>query len=120
MNNGLKPPKVNISIEAMPYFSASIADMRITPVTRVVMSVPEAARATDLFVSIVGKCKDVEFLKRSDFERVCMTGEMYNSKPFSPTALEFEFDSLQIDKVFLNSLDQEVMADIYSLEHQKD
>ena len=41
MNNGLKPSKMTVNIETMPFFSASMADMRITPLTSVVLGTPE-------------------------------------------------------------------------------
>ena len=115
MNNGLKPSKVTVNIETMPCFSASIADMRIAPVTRVVMGTPEAAKSGRLEISIVGKCGDIEFLRRADFVKECYFADSYNLKSTSSCVFDFDFDSFEYDIAFLNSLEEEVMADVYAL-----
>ena len=97
MNNGLRPSKVTVNIETMPSFSASIASMRITPVTRVVLGTPEAEKMpVRLEVSVIGKCGDVEFLKRRDFVKECFSAESYNLKVSSGCVLDFDFDSFEI------------------------
>ena len=115
MNNGLKPSKVTVSLETMPYFSASIAQMHISPVTRVVLGTPEAAKSGRLEVSIVGKCGNAEFLRRADFVKEGLRSESFNFKNTLMCNLDFDFNSFEYDYAFLNSLDEETMADIYVL-----
>lgn len=116
MNNGLRPSKVTVNIETMPSFSASIASMRITPVTRVVLGTPEAEKMpVRLEVSVIGKCGDVEFLKRRDFVKECFSAESYNLKASSGCVLDFDFDSFEYDYAFLNSIERETLGEIYVL-----
>lgn len=115
MNNGLKPSKVTVNIETMPYFSASIADMRISPVIRLVLGTPEAAKSGRLEISIVGKCRDVEFIRRADFVKENFNTESYNLKNTLSCNIDFDFDSFEYDNAFLNSLEEEAMAEIYVL-----
>ncbi len=116
MNNGLRPSKVTVNIETMPSFSASIASMRITPVTRVVLGLPEAEKKpVKLEVSVVGKCADVEFLKRRDFVKECFSAESYNLKTSSGCVLDFDFDSFEYDYAFLNSIEKETLGEVYVL-----
>ena len=115
MNNGLKPSKVNVTIEAMPYFSASIAGMHISPVTRVVMGTPQAVTQGRLELSVVGRCGDIEFLRRCDFVRDSFMPENYNLKNTNTCALEFDYDCFEYDTAFLNSLEDETEAEIYVL-----
>lgn len=115
MNNGLKPSKVTVNIETMPYFSASIAQMHISPVSRVVLGTPEAAKNGKLEINIVGKCKDVEFIRRADFVKDCFYADSHNLKNTLSCNIDFDFDSFEYDNVFLNSLEEETMAEIYVL-----
>lgn len=115
MNNGLKPSKVTVNIETMPCFSASIAEMRISPVTRVVLGTPGAAKSGRLEVSIVGRCGNTEFIKRTDFVKECIFADSFNLKNTLSCNLDFNFDSFEYDYAFLNSLEEETMAEIYVL-----
>ncbi|MBQ8759358.1 MAG: hypothetical protein IJZ20_06670, partial [Clostridia bacterium] len=114
MNNGLKPSKMTVNIETMPFFSASMADMRITPLTSVVLGTPEAEKKpVRLEVSVVGKCKDTEFIKRRDFVKDCFSSESYNLKNSSYCVLGFDFDSFEYNYAFLNSIEEDTLGEIY-------
>ncbi len=114
MNNGLKPSKMTVNIETMPFFSASIADMRISPLTRVVLGTPEAEKKpVRLEVSIVGKCGETEFIKRRDFVKDCFSAEVYNLKNSSCCVLDFDFDCFEYNRAFLNSIEEDVTGEIY-------
>lgn len=114
MNNGLKPTKLTVNIETMPYFSTSFAQMRITPVTGLVISVPEAAKnPARLEVSVVGKCGETEFISRCDFLKDCFFAESYNLKNPSSVILDFDFDSFEYNYAFLNSIEKETFGEIY-------
>ena len=115
MNNGLKPTKVTMNIESMPFFSASLAAMHISPVSRVVLGTPQAGVVSELEVSVVGKCGDVEFIKRTDFVKECFSAESFNLKNSYSVVLDFDFDCFEYDYAFLNSLDEEKNAEIYVL-----
>ena len=116
MNNGYKPSKVTVNIETMPYFSASIADMRISPVTRVILGEPEAASGpSKLELSIVGKCGDNEFIKRCDFEKQVLDFDAYNLKNSSSCVLEFDSSCFEYDNAFLNSIEDEIQGEVYVL-----
>ena len=113
MTNGLKQQKLTVNMETMPYFSASIADMHISPVTRVVLGVPEAAKNSRLEVSVVGKCGENEFIRRCDFTKDCFDPEVFNLKNSSSCVLYFDHDSFEYNKAFLNSLEEEETGEIY-------
>lgn len=114
MNNGLKPSRMTVNIETMPFFSASMADMHITPVTSVVLGTPEAEKKpTRLELSIVGKCKDTEFIKRRDFVKDCFSSESYNLKNSSYCVLGFDCDSFEYNYAFLNSIEEDITGEIY-------
>ena len=115
MNNGLKPTKVTMNIESIPFFSASLASMRISPVSRVVLGTPETGVVSRLEVSVVGKCGDVEFIKRTDFVKECFSAESFNLKTSHAVVLDFDFDCFEYDYAFLNSLDEEKNGEIYVL-----
>lgn len=115
MTNGLKQQKLTVNIETMPYFSASLADMHISPVTRVVLGMPEAAKNCRLEVSIVGKCGGNEFVRRSDFVKDCFDSEAFNLKNASSCVLHFDHDSFEYNKAFLNSIEEEEQGEIHVL-----
>lgn len=115
MNNGLKPNKVTVNIETMPYFSASLAKSKISPVIRVTLSLPENANSGKLAVSVVGKCAQNEFIRRTDFVKENLSFESFNFKNNSLINLDFDFDSFEYDYAFLNSIEEETMAEIYVL-----
>jgi len=116
MTNGLRPTKITVNIETMPSFSASIADMRISPVTRVILGTPEAdKKPVRLEVSIVGKCGEKEFLKRCDFVKDCFFADSFNLKNSMSCVLDFDFDSFEYNYAFLNSIEQEVLGELYVL-----
>ncbi len=115
MNNGLKPTKVTINIESIPSFSASMANMRISPVSRVVLGTPEAAFSSKLEVHVVGRCGETEFLKRTDFSKECFSSDSYNLKNTSAVVLDFDYDCFEYDYAFLNSLDEETAGEIIVL-----
>ncbi|MBO4951149.1 MAG: hypothetical protein J6E38_09090 [Clostridia bacterium] len=114
MNNGLKPSKITVNIETMPFFSTSIADMRITPVTRVVLGTPEAEKKpVRLEVSVVGRVGETEFIKRRDFVKDCFSSESYNLRNSSYCVLDFDFDSFEYNYAYLNSIEADVLGEIY-------
>ena len=115
MNNGLKPTKVTMNIESMPSFSSSMANMRISPVSRVTVGTPEAGLVSRLEVSVVGRCGNTEFIKRSDFVKECFSADSFNLRTTSAVALDFDFDCFEYDYAFLNSLDEETIGEIYVL-----
>lgn len=114
MNNGLKPSRMTINIETMPFFSASMADMRIAPLTSVVLGTPEAEKKpTRLEISVVGKCKDTEFIKRRDFVKDCFSAESYNLKNSPSCVFAFDNDSFEYNYAFLNSIEEDAPGEIY-------
>lgn len=115
MNNGYKPSKVTVNIESMPYFSASMADMRISPVVKVVVGTSEVVAGSRLEVSVVGRCGENEFLKRCDFVKDVLDFESYNLVNNSAVVLDFDYSCFEYDNAFLNSIEEEVNGEVYVL-----
>ncbi len=115
MNNGSKPSVLTLNAEITQSFGACALKAKMSPVTRINVSGFEGVGNVELTVSVMGKCEDTVFLKRSDFVRECFDAESYNLKSQNSCALDFNCDSFEYDVAYLNSLEEEKQAEIYVL-----
>lgn len=115
MNNSAKPSKVNIKVQSLAYYSASMSYCGITPVMRVEVSGFAKDTNVNIAISIVGKVGDNEFMHRYDSANMCINPDNYNLKTPGECVFEFDYDCFTPNNAFLDSVQTELEGEIYVL-----
>ncbi len=115
MNNGAKSSKINIKVQSLAYYSASMSYFGMSPVMRVEVSGFAKNTNVNVGISIVGKTDNGEFIHRCDFANVCINPDNYNLKTPGECVFDFDYDSFSINNAYLDSIQSEIMGQVYVL-----
>ncbi len=108
-----KTPKLAIQISTLPMYSQVLMSKGVSPIFKINVSGFERDSVADLTVSVVGKCKEKEFLHRHDYVIRNFCPEMYNYKQNNSCVFELDFGDFEIDRIFLSSVFDVTDADLY-------
>ncbi len=114
MLNTPKQVKLTATAHSLPFYSATLMEAGVCPVSRIYISGIEKNTLSSLNVSIACKCGETEVISRRDFTYPSFCPDMYNQKGGALT-LEFNFSDFRFDEIFLKNLTEEKNANVYIL-----
>lgn len=104
MLNGAKPPKMILSLNTLPYYSAHHMRAGLSPVVSLSAAGLETGVVSPLKITVVGKCGETEFIKRSEFPLSGFSPSLYNFKPSGACDIVLPFSLFDFDSAFFDGL----------------